>query len=80
MKLSFNIKKEDFIKAPSRKIIQEFIESGAKIAAVDNWENKYSEINYAYRNIRYAIKKQSAPVKVFLRIGRLYLERTDLDV
>ena len=80
MKLNYDVQAQDLIKSPARKIVNEFIESGSKIAAVDGWENLYDNVNSAYRNMLYAVKKQDAPAHTFIRKGRIYLERTDLDV
>ena len=83
MKLNYDIEAPKF--KPRKKgklisIIENFIDSGKRIAVVDGLESDYESAGSAQASFAISVKRSCLPVRVFRASGVLYIERTDLDV
>lgn len=81
MKLNYEVAK---IKSTRKQnwisLIQEFIDSGAEFAEIQEFEKTHKNIWSTYASINNTIRRKGFPVHMFSKNNRIYLERTDLDV
>lgn len=55
------------------KLLQEFVDSGMKIARVDYYASEYKSSSTLYSSLHFAIGRQNAKVKVHMRNRQVYL-------
>jgi hypothetical protein len=59
--------------------LKEFMAMNVKCVEMQFTENEYVNANSASTNIRRAVKRYSLPINAYMRKGKVYLVRTDMD-